>query len=167
MTFAFSVAGPSRLPAQTVARCGRRLARRQASADAASTARSANDDSPSPPIEDKESKASRKKEKELWATHDGYIRWLKTDAGKFRNVTKGEKVSWLGGAVVSARAQQCSPSLLICSPTVQTLHSSPSRHLGTTRKSISSVSFPGKTGPSLRSPNNSMSRKPESQQYGS
>lgn len=102
MTFAISIAGPSRLPAQAVARCGRDVIRRRASADAASTARAADEESSGgPSIEDKESKAARKKEKELWATHDGYIRWLKTDAGKFRNVNKGEKVAWLGGAVVS------------------------------------------------------------------
>lgn len=109
MPFTTSVAGPSRLPFQAAARPARRvLTRAYASSpasdpvqqDAGAEADSAFTDADA--INDKDSKAAKAKEKAMWGSGEGYIRWLRTEGARYKHVNKGQKANWLGGAVVSA-----------------------------------------------------------------
>jgi uncharacterized membrane protein len=109
MPFTTSVAGPSRLPFQVVARPTRAFVRAYASSPTPDPVQqesvqdgdaevSFNEPDALP---DKDSKAAKAKEREMWGSGEGFRRWLQSEGGKYRDVKKGQRANWLGGNIVS------------------------------------------------------------------
>ena len=108
--FLTRVAGPSRLPfraAEPILRRANSTSPAAAAASPTTTTEPTGDE-----LADRDSRAAFSREKELWASEEGYRRWKGSMGAQYKSAGRGDKAAWLGGNVVSLYRSRKSPLVI-------------------------------------------------------